>query len=318
MGTKRDINLWIVTEGIAGTENQCLAVAHQLGVLNPIVKRISLRQPFDKLSPFLFKTAPQWAIQGIDWNEPAPDIIIASGRKSIPIVLKYPSVFKVFIQNPKINTNHFDIVAAPMHDNLRGKNVITTIAAPNLITPILLNNAKKQFDLPQLTGKKIAILIGGNSKTHTMPSHFAYSLFEKLLPYLESDDYSVMVTASRRTPPSIRAELQTLFSTKNCMFWDGAGQNPYFGYLAAADYILVTEDSTSMLSDACSTGKPVYRIPLSGGSSKFNMLYSALENRCGLKIFDGNLETWTYEPLQDAKMIADEIKKSFANHLLKN
>ena len=36
----------------------------------------------------------------------------------------------------------------------------------------------------------------------------------------------------------------------NVTIWDGAGDNPYFAYLAFADHVLVTEDSASMVSEA--------------------------------------------------------------------
>ena len=34
--------------------------------------------------------------------------------------------------------------------------------------------------------------------------------------------------------------------------------NPYLGYLALADYLIVTGDSISMASECCYTGKPVF------------------------------------------------------------
>ena len=51
--------------------------------------------------------------------------------------------------------------------------------------------------------------------------------------------------------------------------WDGSGANPYFGMLGAADAIVVTADSVSMISEAAATGKPVYIVELESGSAKF-------------------------------------------------
>ena len=303
---------WIVTEGMAGTENQCIAVAESLGV-NFEIKQVSLLTPFDILCPHIIKTAPRFAVQGINWDTSPPDLIIASGRKAIPVALKFKKAIKVFIQDPKINPKYFDLVAAPAHDVLSGDNVITTIAAPNRITENLLNKAANQFDYKLISGKKIAVLIGGNSKAHAMRDDFAYSLFEMLMPYIRSGQYTLLITASRRTPPDIMDDLHHLFDYPNCTIWDGNGENPYHAYLAAADYILVTEDSTSMLSDACTTGKPVYRLRLEGGSDKFNRLYTSLKTYCDVDVFDGELVEKSYQPLNDAKMIADEIKKRFDN-----
>jgi mitochondrial fission protein ELM1 len=52
METKDKPIVWVITEGLVGTENQCLGVAEALEV-NPIIKRIGLRQPWKFLSPYL-------------------------------------------------------------------------------------------------------------------------------------------------------------------------------------------------------------------------------------------------------------------------
>jgi len=290
-----------------GTENQCIAVAEAMGI-EYTIKRIGLKFPFNHLCPLILKTAPQSHITGIDWDADMPDLIIASGRKAVPVTLQFKDAFTVFIQDPKIKTSHFDLVAAPQHDDVKGDNVIHTVAAPNRITTDILDNARKAFDFSYLPNKKIAILIGGNSKTHSMPDNFAYGLFEGLMPYMQSDEYGFMITVSRRTPDHIANHIRELFNDSKSEVWDEHGTNPYHAYLAHADYILVTEDSTSMLSDALSTGKPVYKLPLNGGSEKFTRLYKNLKRRCLLKDFDGELKSWDYRPLNDAKKIADAIK----------
>jgi len=234
----------------------------------------------------------------------------------VPVALQFKNAFTVFIQDPKIKSSYFDLVAAPQHDNVKGDNVIHTVAAPNRITKESLEKAKSEFDFSYLPNKKIAILIGGNSKTHSMNDNFGYALFENLIPYMQSDDYGFMITVSRRTPDHIAHHIRELFNDSECEVWDEHGRNPYHAYLAHADYILVTEDSTSMLSDALTTGKPVYRLPLNGGSEKFTILYQNLKRRANLRVFDGELNDIEYKPLRDAKMVADEIKKRFESRAL--
>lgn len=299
---------------MAGTENQCIGVAEYLEIPSVTVKRIGLKFPFNFLSPIIFKQAPKWAIKNDEWKAPWPDLVIASGRKAIPAALSIPGAKTVFIQDPRINPKHFDLIAVPAHDKTRGDNVIVTTAAPNRINQASLNAAMIEFapELASLPDKKIAIMIGGNSKTHTMPDDFAKTLFSQLLPFIQSGDCGFMITASRRTPAPIRDQLKRLFSTPNCYFWDGIGENPYKAFLAYADIVLVTEDSTSMLSDALTAGKPTYRLSLIGASAKFERLYKNLESTGGLRQFKGDLEIWDFEPLNDAKLVADEIKKYFA------
>lgn len=136
----------------------------------------------------------------------------------------------------------------------------------------------------------------------------------KLAKQLAALDASLMITVSRRTGKENEAILREALNDKeHCFFWDGTGENPYFAMLALADHIIVTGDSASMLSEACTTGKPVYMIPLEPKGDKpirrIDKLHAKLQDLGCLKKFDGKLESWDYTPLKDAAAVAKEIKK---------
>jgi len=299
---------WIVTEGIAGTENQCLGVAEALGIV-PEVKRIELRQPWKSLSPYL-GLEQNWSFSPA-LTRPWPDLLIASGRKSIAAsrYIKKASCGKTFtvqIQDPRISPKQFDLVAVPAHDPTRGENVVVTTSAPNRVSAEKLEAAKKEFSAFQaLPSPRIAVLIGGNSKAYKMDA----IAIRKLVIQLSHLDGSLMISASRRTGEEGRKILHETFDDTDHFLWDSEGPNPYFGLLAWADFILVTADSASMLSEACTTGKPVYMIPLEGGHPRIDKLHENLRQSGCLRDFDGNLENWSYEPLNDAASIAQEIRK---------
>lgn len=311
-----NIQCWVVGEGLAGTENQCLGVAEQLG-LNPSIKRIKLREPWKTFSPKL-EFEQWWSFDPLIFP-PWPDLVIASGRKSIAVSRYIKSrsnnkTFTVQIQDPRITANNFDLVVVPTHDPLRGENVIVTKAAPNRITQRKLSLAASSFKhLEKLNSPKAAVLIGGNSKTHKMTKEIIEKLI-KQLQELSASNISLMVTVSRRTPKEFSKLLKDKLRSNNIYFWDGIGENPYFAFLHYADHIIVTNDSASMLSEAATTGKPVYSIALKGGSEKFTALYKTLSHHGALKNFNGTLENYTYEPLNDAAFVATAIKKAFAKH----
>lgn len=305
---------WIITEGIAGTENQCLGVAEALEI-EPVVKQVTLKQPWLSLSPYLGfeqswsfseKLAPPW-----------PDILITSGRKSIAAAryIKKASkgeTFCVHIQDPRINPKGFDLVAVPEHDPTRGSNVITTRAAPNRLTENKLDDAREKFSFFENIKKpRVAVLIGGNSKAHTLTK----DIMTKLVEQLKALDAGLMITASRRTGAENEKILQEAFKDTDAFIWDGTGENPYFGMLAWSEYILVTSDSASMLSDAGTTGKPVYMIELEGGGKRIDLLHKNLKNSNVIKVFDGKLEHWRYEPLRDAEYIANAIRSKLEGGL---
>ncbi|MCB9991511.1 MAG: mitochondrial fission ELM1 family protein [Rhodospirillales bacterium] len=304
---------WIVTEGIAGTENQCLGVAEALGVM-PEIKRIGLRQPWKSLSPYLgFECG--WSFTGDALTAPWPDLLLASGRKAIAAAryIKRMSSGKtlcVQIQDPRVNPAQFDLVAVPAHDPARGENVIVTSAAPNRITAQRLADARDEFTalLSPLPAPRVAVMIGGNSKAYTMSADITRKLADDLKA-LSQSGYSLMVTASRRTGDVNGQILKDVLKGENIYYWDGSGDNPYFGFLAWADFILVTADSVSMLSEAASTGKPVYMIPLEGGSKRLELFHGKLTDDGVIRRFDGTLTAYDYTKLDDAGLIAAEIRK---------
>lgn len=305
-----------MTEGLAGTENQCLGIADALA-LSPVIKRIQLRQPWKTFSPLIgFETASAFCPP---LSPPWPDLLISSGRKSIAAsrYIKKASrgnTFTVQVQDPRIDPGNFDLVVVPAHDPARGKNVFVTMAAPNRINSARLAAAKESFPrLGALPAPRVAVLIGGDSRAHRLTP----AVMRALTAHLErlGQTHGLMITVSRRTSPETRALLQPLTGKNNIYVWDGTGENPYFAMLAWADFIIVTADSVSMLSEAATTGKPVYMVPLEGGAPRLNTFHRNLLDAGIIRIFDGKLEYWRYQPLGDAQDAAEEIKKILKNRL---
>jgi hypothetical protein len=300
---------WILTEGLAGTEGQCLGVAAALGI-EPVIKRIKLKSPWKQLSPWLPGCALTSDSDSI--APPYPDLLIASGRKSIgpALYIKKKSGGKTFLvqlQDPRINPKHFDLVTVPQHDPTRGDNVIVTTGALHRLTPEKLTAEQRKFEhqLATLPYPRVAVLIGGSSKSHQMTIESA----KKLAAQLSGLEAGLMITASRRTGEENTRLLRDALTGSNVFFWDGMGDNPYLAFLGIADYIVVTEDSVSMVSEALSTGKPVYTAPLEGGAKRLDLFHKLMQEQGYTRPFTGSLETWSYEPLNDTIKVAEEIKR---------
>lgn len=323
------LNIWVVSEGIAGTENQCLGITDALGV-TPVVKRIQLNQPWKTLSPYLpFEQKWSFSKKGDPLQPPWPHMVIAAGRKSIAgaFYIKKKNwqqnrkkTWLIQIQDPRVSARHFDLVAVPQHDPLRTKNVIVTDGSPNRITEKLLRQEKEKFKnlFSGLPDQKILFAIGGKSKDYEMLEEDIDSLIQEMMRLSES--YGLMVTISRRTGIENTQKIkEALAQKKNCFFWDGQGQgqvqNPYHAMLGWADYIVVTADSASMISDAATTGKPVYIYALTGGHERRGKMHNHMINIGAARFYDGHIQGWEYSPLNDAQKVSDEIKRRFLQNL---
>jgi mitochondrial fission protein ELM1 len=122
---------------------------------------------------------------------------------------------------------------------------------------------------------------------------------------------SLLVSFTRRTPASARRALTQGLAEVPGWTWDSEGQNPYFAFLAAADIILVTEDSTNLATDAATTGKPVHVLAMAGGGRKFERFHEDLRSRGVARPFDGALSTWSYAPLDETNRAAAEVLRRY-------
>ncbi len=303
-------DLWVISDGRRGIENQALGLAEAMQRQRPLkLERHTVR------NTGLFKALPaklQFAIKSDPsrYGLPAtlPDMAIGCGRQAIaPLLsLKSRGVYTIYVQDPRIDTRRFDQVVAPDHDGLAGENVISMIGAPNRIDPAGLAAALDEFSeaLAPFKPPRVGILIGGASKTHTLtPSLFDTYLagFTDLL----EQGYSLLISPSRRTPEWARERLFQFAADQPFVWvWDGQGANPYMAFLAGSDALLVSEDSTNMLSEACTTGKPVYRLPMDGSPGKFASLYQDLETGYGLRPFSGEIDTHPTRPLRETERVA--------------
>lgn len=300
-------------------ESQCRGLSEALG-LEAVVKRVNPRLPwlmlpvswwpfpFRALGPGSDRLAPPW-----------PDLLISCGRKSIAVALAVKRAsggrtFLVHVQDPLMNTAAFDLVAAPRHDGVRGENVIATRGALHPVTPAKLARAAEHFAsyFAMLPRPLVAVLIGGaNGRVHFTPEETA-EIADQLAALARKTGAGLAVTPSRRTGAERERILRERLAAVGAFVWDGSGENPYLGMLALADHILVTADSVSMASEACATGKPVYVIPLAGGSRRHRRFHDELEEQGLTRPFAGTLEHWRYAPLLDAEVVAAEVRRRLA------
>ena len=298
-------------------ENQCLGLAEAVG-LPVVVKRIAVRTPWRCLPPRMWPLplrAP--GPRGDRLEPPWPELVIASGRQSVAPAAAIRAAsggrtICVQIQTPHVHPRRFDLVVVPHHDSLRGENVMRTRGALHRVTSERLAEAADRFAhlLVHLPRPLVAVLIGGSNRDYRLDPRVAHRLGERLAALARTFGTGLAVTTSRRTGSANAAALRHgIGATVPLYFWDQLGENPYFGLLALADAIVVTADSVSMVSEACSTGKPVYVAPLPGRSAKLDRFHASLRAAGMTRPFDGSLDRWCYRPLDDTTRVATTVRE---------
>ena len=123
----------------------------------------------------------------------------------------------------------------------------------------------------------------------------------------------LIVIPSNRTPERIIKFAKEYFN-KNRLIIDSVDKQAYLSSLALAKYIIVTCDSSSMISEAALTGKPIYVavIPAIRSDKRFQKFRNLLEGMNIIRKLEDELDTWSYEKLDETNRIAKQIKEKLS------
>ena len=302
----------LLTEGLHGMISQVEGLAKALD-LDYFHEKVELNTPWNLIPPSL--TPKKKFIFKNEINNEY-DVIISCGRKSVipSIVLKKNSnkkVVNIHIQDPKISLKNFDIVVAPDHDSLDGPNVLISKGAIHYLTIDEIYKAK-EYLVDKIEKKKevVTFILGGPTKYYNYDNESLIQIFSKINKQILEKNMQLIVIPSNRTPEKTIQFAKEYFN-KNRTILDKVDKQAYLSGLALAKYIIVTCDSSSMISEAALTGKPVYvaMIPAIKSDKRFKKFRNLLESMNIIKKLENNLDTWSYEKLDETSRIAKEIKK---------
>ena len=244
------------------------------------------------------------------------DVIISCGRKSVipSIYLKKNSskkITNIHIQDPKVDLNNFSYVIAPEHDGLNGKNVYSTKGAMHYLTKEEIDNHTNYLKDKVQSGKEYFLLIlGGPTKHYDYSESNITNIFNLYNDLIIKNNLQGIIIPSMRTPKNTIDLAKNKLGEKNLVI-DTVDKKAYLSALSLAKYIAVTCDSTSMISEAALTGKPIYiaDIPTKKNDQRIQKFKKLFHQLNITKKLDTKLETWDYEILDETSRVAQEIKK---------
>lgn len=300
-------NTWILADDKkVGTHSQCLGIAQALSA-RPSFKIMKPKFPWKILPPQLWVYALQAQSQNADaLTPPWPDLLIAGGRMAaapaVAIKKQNKNCFTIIVQNPYINVRHFDCVVAPRHDHLKGPNVISVLGALHRLTEPEIQAAAKAYPRPPAS-PITTVLLGGDNRHYT----YQESDLRALAKALKNIGGHCFITPSRRTSPHMLDLLKKFLEGSSYEIWNREGINPYPAYLGLADQIIVTQDSISMASEACFTGKPVYIWETNHSSQKFREFHQDLYTQGYAQPFQWPFPQWIPQKLDEMARVKEFI-----------
>jgi len=303
----------LLTEGMHGMISQVEGMAKALNT-DFSHKIVGLTFPWNLVPPKFTPISEIILKDKMYLNEnETPDLIISCGRKSVipSILLKKnnPELFTIHIQDPKVRFKNFDAIIAPEHDSLNGDNIYSSKGAIHYITDSEINKARPYLVDKIKSQKIVSLILGGPNKYYSFDNDQLIKIFNEIKSNFISNGYRVIVIPSMRTPKtSIELAIKEMSSCGYVVNF--VDKQAYLSAYALANYVIVTCDSTSMISEAATSGKPVFvaHMKAKRENYRFKKFFKLFKEMGITRDLGEKVESWTYNKHNEAERIATAIK----------
>ena len=306
-----ELKALLLTQGMHGMISQTEGLAKALK-LNFKHQKIKLKPLWNFIPPKLTPISENLLTEKFVCDS---RIVISCGRKSVipSIALKKRfgnQIFNIHIQDPKVSFKHFDLIISPEHDNIKGENVITTQGSIHYLTKKEIAENSRYLKLGKEKKKIVSFIIGGPNRYYSYSEEQIHFIFNKIKTLFTPDKFKIVVIPSYRTPERIIKKAFNTFGFNHHVV-KMIDKKAYLSSLAIADYIIITCDSTSMISEAAVTGKPVYIAMMKPNRNirRFRSFYNQFKDLGIIKELTDNIDSWSYDRLDEVNRIAPIIRE---------
>lgn len=297
----------VLDDGRPGHRNQSLAFCRLKGLEHRLV-RIEFLRRYHK-----FLTYPaDWLKLHTDRlfrSQTLPDetflAVVSAGSGTYyanKVLARRLGIPSVVLMMPRGYRLDFDWIIAPEHDR--------PPARPNIVTtPVNLCQPEPEGVFqPQPGERYISVVLGGPNKTYDMNVEVLRATLEQIIRSFP--EHRTAITTSPRTPPEVERlveglsfDYKVIYSRDHC--------NPIPDFMTHCDWVFVTADSTSMLSEAVCFGQSqVAVLPLTekkkGG--KFQYLTDGLVKKGAAFRFAGEIPAHPRQTKIDLKRLLDRVE----------
>ncbi len=263
---------WLLAGHKIGDNTQSLALAEALDW--PYSIKNIVRRKNRLTSKLVYKQLLNITLADIDRSRssrlapPWPALVISASRAN-EMVARWIRKMSggrtriVHIGRPKGPLDAFDlIITTPQYFLPERENVLKIELPLHRVSRERLHESSLKWKprLSHLNRPYTAVLVGGNSGKRILTREHGGRLGHQVNELSRATGGSVLITSSARTPTVAFDEIlhQLTVPAHSYRWHDDDEDNPYYGYLALADQLVVTAESISMLAEASATGKPVY------------------------------------------------------------
>lgn len=229
----------------------------------------------------------------------------------------------IHLENPEYRTSEFDLVTIGIHlPKVDGNNIIRPLGVASWLTKEKVDQERKRivdsgskFIDPEV--KNVFVSIGGSSHENEYIDSYLDDLALRLKELYQNQKINLFIVTSRRTPKNAMKILeQRLSEVPHFLFdWNthDLSKNPFLSWISIADFVVVTGDSRSAISDAAITGKPIYiHAPHGSTLLEHDRVIQEYYIRGIARPFTGKrLQTWIYESIDISKTIKLEVMNRF-------
>ncbi len=304
----------LLTEGAHGMVSQVEGLAKALKLdFNHCF--VNLKRPW-RYFPINLVPISKSVIDGKIPEQIENQILISCGKNSIisSLFLKRnnKNLFNIHIQNPKVNFSNFDLIVAPEHDKIIGSNVLSTFGALHYITKQEVESSNNFFSKYNLSeeNKIVSLILGGPNRYYDFNEIDLGNIFLLIKDIFLDKGFKLILIRSRRTPENI-IDFAKKFFLNSAVIIDFVSKEFYLSALKISKTIIVTCDSTSMISECAITQKPIFvaKMKAKRRNKRFEYFLNSFKEKGIIRFLGESTDYWKYPALDETNRIATIIKE---------